>query len=139
MRDTFLHGVSARNRERTAAWSQGFIHYARLGMTAKAQEKAVGKLRDGPYRFPAFWPENVDWTPDMNWGGSGMVGIQEMLLQTHPPAPARQPVGWNPKGATSRAPRADGRCRPETVPDTFSALHLPFDELRIGRRLGIVA
>ncbi|MGM0491199.1 MAG: DUF5703 domain-containing protein [Planctomycetota bacterium] len=88
MRDTFLHGVSARNRERTAAWSQGFIHYARLGMAAKAQEKAVGKLRDGPYRFPAFWPENVDWTPDMNWGGSGMVGIQEMLLQTHPPAPA---------------------------------------------------
>lgn len=59
-----------------------------MALAAKAHEKAVGKLSNGPYRFPAFWPENVDWTPDMNWGGSGMVGIQEMLLQTHPTAPA---------------------------------------------------
>jgi len=88
MQDTFLHGVSRRSRESTTAWTQGFIHYARLGMAAKAQEKAVAKLRNGPYRFPTFWPEDIDWTPDMNWGGSGMVGLQEMLLQTHPPAPA---------------------------------------------------
>jgi hypothetical protein len=88
MRNTFLHGVSSRNRERVDAWTQGFIHYARLGKTAKAQEKAIAKLRNGPYRFPAFWPEDIDWAPDHNWGGAGMVGLQEMLLQTHPPAPA---------------------------------------------------
>ena len=23
-----------------------------------------------------------DWVPDHNWGGSGMIGLQEMLLQT---------------------------------------------------------
>ncbi len=88
MRDTFLHGVSSGNREKVAAWTQGFIHYARLGMAEKAQEKAVGKLRNGPYRFPAFWPEDIDWTPDHNWGGCGMVGLQEMLLQTHASPPA---------------------------------------------------
>ncbi|TVS14400.1 MAG: hypothetical protein EA424_19590 [Planctomycetaceae bacterium] len=88
MRNTFLHGVSRGNRERVTAWTQGFIHYARLGMAANAQEKAVGKLRNGPYRFPTFWPEDIDWVPDHNWGGAGMVGLQEMLLQTHPPAPA---------------------------------------------------
>ncbi len=75
MQNTFLHGVSNRNRERVDAWTQGFIHYARLGMAAKAQEKAVGKLGNGPYRFPTFWPENIDWVPDHNWGGAGMVGL----------------------------------------------------------------
>ncbi|MFP4621037.1 MAG: DUF5703 domain-containing protein [Bacteroidales bacterium] len=88
MRNTFLHGVSSRNRKRVDAWSQGFIHYARLGMADKAREKAIGKLSSGPYRFPAFWPEDIDWTPDHNWGGAGMIGLQEMLLQTHPAAPA---------------------------------------------------
>lgn len=23
-----------------------------------------------------------DWTPDHNWGGSGMIGLQKMLMQT---------------------------------------------------------
>ena len=26
---------------------------------------------------------DVDWAPDHNWGGSGMIGMQEMVLQTH--------------------------------------------------------
>ena len=39
------------------------------------------KLADGPYRFPAFWGPGFDWSPDHNWGGSGMIGMQEMLLQ----------------------------------------------------------
>ena len=37
----------------------------------------------GPFRFPAFWPETIDWAPDHNWGGSGMISMQEMLMQTH--------------------------------------------------------
>ena len=39
------------------------------------------KLADGPYRFPAFWGPGFDWSPDHNWGGSGMIALQEMLLQ----------------------------------------------------------
>jgi hypothetical protein len=88
MRDTFLYGVSEGARESITAFMPGFIYYARLGMAEKAREKAIGKLGSGPYRFPTFWPESIDYTPDFNWGGSGMVGLQEMLLQTHPAAPA---------------------------------------------------
>ena len=38
-------------------------------------------MADGPFRFPAFWGPGYDWAPDHNWGGSGMIGLQEMLLQ----------------------------------------------------------
>ncbi|MDE5727165.1 MAG: hypothetical protein K2H94_03435, partial [Duncaniella sp.] len=34
------------------------------------------------HRFPAFFGPGFDWTPDHNWGGSAMIGLQEMLLQT---------------------------------------------------------
>jgi hypothetical protein len=40
------------------------------------------KLQNAPRRFPTFWGPGYDWTPDHNWGGSGMIGLQEMLLQT---------------------------------------------------------
>jgi hypothetical protein len=40
------------------------------------------KERDGSFRFPAFWGPGFDWAPDHNWGGSGMIGLQEMLIQT---------------------------------------------------------
>jgi hypothetical protein len=38
-------------------------------------------MGSGPHRFPAFWGPGHDWTPDHNWGGSGTIGIQEMLMQ----------------------------------------------------------
>jgi hypothetical protein len=41
------------------------------------------KLKDSGRRFPAFWGPGFDWVPDHNWGGSGMIGLQEMLLQSH--------------------------------------------------------
>ncbi|MHC4201400.1 MAG: DUF5703 domain-containing protein [Planctomycetota bacterium] len=88
MRDTFMHGVSRGSRDGHQAWRQGFIHYARLGMRERARRQAVRKLSDGPHRFPAFWPKDIDWVPDHNWGGCGMIGLQEMLMQTHPAAPA---------------------------------------------------
>jgi hypothetical protein len=39
-------------------------------------------LQDSPRRYPTFWGPGHDWVPDHNWGGSGMIGLQEMLLQT---------------------------------------------------------
>ena len=39
-------------------------------------------MQDSGKRFPTFWGPGHDWTPDHNWGGSGMIGVQEMLLQT---------------------------------------------------------
>jgi len=64
-------------------WFQANIHAARLGDAGLAQELNSKKMDDGPFRFPAFWPETIDWAPDHNWGGCGMIGLQEMLTQTH--------------------------------------------------------
>jgi hypothetical protein len=71
------------DRYKTTAWEQANIHAPRLGETALAEKLNSKKMDNGPYRFPAFWPHTIDWAPDHNWGGSGMIGMQEMLMQTH--------------------------------------------------------
>jgi hypothetical protein len=63
-------------------WKQDNIFAARLGLTEDAAALTVRKLKDSERRFPAFWGPGFDWTPDHNWGGSGMIGLQEMLMQT---------------------------------------------------------
>jgi hypothetical protein len=65
------------------SWHQDGIQFARMGMTEEAGEYNTRKLQDSPRRFPTFWGPGHDWVPDHNWGGSGMIGLQEMLLQTH--------------------------------------------------------
>jgi len=62
-------------------WKQDNIFAARLGLTEEAARLNVLKLKDSGRRFPAFWGPGFDWTPDHNWGGSGMIGLQEMLMQ----------------------------------------------------------
>jgi hypothetical protein len=62
-------------------WKQDNIFAARLGLAKEASELTILKLKDSGRRFPAFWGPGFDWTPDHNWGGSGMIGLQEMLLQ----------------------------------------------------------
>lgn len=63
-------------------WKQDNIFAARLGLTREAAELSILKMKDSGRRFPAFWGPGFDWVPDHNWGGSGMIGLQEMLLQT---------------------------------------------------------
>ena len=63
-------------------WKQYNIWAARLGLTQEAAEYTTMKLKDSGRRFPAFWGPGYDWVPDHNWGGSGAIGLQEMLLQT---------------------------------------------------------
>ena len=53
-----------------------------MGMANEAAEYNMRKLRDSERRFPTFWGPGHDWVPDHNWGGSGMIGLQEMLMQT---------------------------------------------------------
>jgi hypothetical protein len=62
-------------------WKQDNIFAACLGLTDEAVRLNFQKMQDSERRFPAFWGPGFDWTPDHNWGGSGMIGIQEMLLQ----------------------------------------------------------
>ncbi|MCP5535085.1 MAG: hypothetical protein H7A51_02495 [Akkermansiaceae bacterium] len=64
------------------SWHQDAIFYARMGMTQEAADFTVKKLDNSNRRFPAFWGPGHDWVPDHNWGGSGMIGLQEMLMQT---------------------------------------------------------
>lgn len=63
------------------SWEQHNIWAACLGLTDEAKSLTLKKLSNGPHRFPAFWGPGHDWTPDHNWGGSGIIGMQEMLLQ----------------------------------------------------------
>ena len=51
-------------------------------MTEEAADYNTRKLQDSARRYPTFWGPGHDWVPDHNWGGSGMIGLQEMLMQT---------------------------------------------------------
>ena len=62
-------------------WRQHNIFAARLGLTEDAKALTLQKFKDGKHRFPAFWGPGFDWTPDHNWGGTAMIGLQEMLMQ----------------------------------------------------------
>lgn len=64
------------------SWHQDGIFFARMGMTNEAMSYNYQKLKDSERRFPTFWGPGHDWVPDHNWGGSGMIGLQEMLMQT---------------------------------------------------------
>jgi hypothetical protein len=63
-------------------WKQDNIWAARLGLAEEAWRLNELKMQNSGRRFPAFWGPGFDWVPDHNWGGSGMIGMQEMLLQT---------------------------------------------------------
>lgn len=80
-RDTYWAPEDAPGQRDHISWHQDGIFAARLGLVDEARRIMRLKLADGLLRFPAFWGPGHDWTPDHNWGGSGMVGVQEMLLQ----------------------------------------------------------
>jgi hypothetical protein len=62
-------------------WKQDNIWAARLGLADEAWRLNQLKFADAPRRYPVFWGPGFDWVPDHNWGGSGMIGLQEMLMQ----------------------------------------------------------
>jgi len=80
--NTFKYDTDAIKFRGYAGWKQDNIFAARLGLTDEAAKLTVQKLKDSERRFPAFWGPGFDWVPDHNWGGSGMIGLQEMLMQT---------------------------------------------------------
>ena len=81
-RNTYWHDPDVQKFRSHVGWKQDNIFAACLGLTDEAVRLNTLKLANGPHRFPAFWGPGFDWTPDHNWGGSGMIGLQEMLLQT---------------------------------------------------------
>jgi len=79
--NTFKYDPDVLKFRSHVGWKQDNIFAARLGLTSEAAELTTSKLKDSGRRFPAFWGPGFDWTPDHNWGGSGMIGLQEMLMQ----------------------------------------------------------
>jgi len=80
--NTWKYDTDAIRFRSHIGWKQDNIFAARLGLTEEAANLTLKKLGNSGLRFPAFWGPGFDWTPDLNWGGSGAIGLQEMLLQT---------------------------------------------------------
>ncbi|MDP4208989.1 MAG: DUF5703 domain-containing protein [Bacteroidota bacterium] len=64
------------------SWMCTPIYAAVMGRTDDAKRLIVEKLSDknANLKFTAFFGPGHDWIPDHNWGGSGMIGLQNMLL-----------------------------------------------------------
>jgi len=129
-RNTYWYDTDVLKFRSHVGWKQDNIFAACLGLTDEAKRLNTLKLANGPHRFPAFWGPGFDWTPDHNWGGSGMIGLQEMLLQTTDDGrillfPA-WPREWNvhfklhaPKNTTVEAELKDGKVRViEVLPES---------------------
>ncbi|WP_090655840.1 DUF5703 domain-containing protein [Parafilimonas terrae] len=79
--NTYKYDPQVMNNKSAKGWRQENIFAARLGLTDEAFNLTKEKLTSGKHRFAAFFGPGYDWTPDMNWGGTAMIGLQEMLLQ----------------------------------------------------------
>ncbi len=79
---TWKYGTDVPIQKNHISWHQDAIFCARLGLTEEAAAITIKKLQDSERRFPTFWGPGHDYVPDHNWGGSGMIGLQEMLMQT---------------------------------------------------------
>lgn len=96
--NTWKYDTEAAKYKGYVGWKQDAIFCARMGLTDEAADLTLKKLKNSGRRFPSFWGPGFDWTPDHNWGGSGMIALQEMLMQTDDKAirllPA-WPKDWN--------------------------------------------
>ena len=81
--NTYWNDPDVRKFRGYQSWKQDAIWAARLGLVDEAVRLVDLKLSDSGRRFPAFWGPGMDWVPDHNRGGSGMIALQEMLMQTN--------------------------------------------------------
>jgi len=80
--DTWHFGIDKKNQYSIVSWHPDPIFVADLGLTDESKNLISQKLGNAPYRYPTFWGPGLDWAPDHNWGGSGMIALQEMMMQT---------------------------------------------------------
>jgi alpha-L-fucosidase 2 len=78
-RDTF----ASRLFPQDTCWGQDGPQAAVLGLTSSAQKTAIAEFTDyGNQRFHWFWKAGHDWIPDLDNGGTGMITVELMLMQT---------------------------------------------------------
>ena len=64
-------------------WGQDGEEASLLGLTEDARKDVIRELTNyGDQRFKWFWNTAMDWIPDFDNGGAGMMTLQNMLLQT---------------------------------------------------------
>ena len=69
------------------SWMPQVVNMATIASPEEAEKRAIYKMANNTApqsRFPAFFGPGHDWLPDFNWGGSAMVGVQEMIVSTDP-------------------------------------------------------
>lgn len=131
-RNTYRYDPDALRFRTVTGWKQDNIWAACLGLADEAFALNSEKWADGSHRFPAFFGPGYDWTPDHNWGGSGMIGLQEMLMQTDgdrivlfPAWPLDRDISFKlhaPGGRTVEATLAGGKLtRLDIIPSDGSA------------------
>ena len=139
-KNTYLYDPDVLRFRSHIGWKQDNIWAACLGMTEEAARLALLKLGDGPHRFPAFWGPGFDWTPDHNHGGSGMIGLQEMLLQSTDEGKIRLfpawPREWNvrfklhaPEQTVVEAEMKEGRIKVLSIQPEHRRADLVFESL----------
>ena len=64
-------------------WGQDGPQSATLGLTAVAKKAAIDEFTDyGDERFSWFWKAGGDWIPDLDNGGTGMITLESMLMES---------------------------------------------------------
>ena len=79
--DTWHFGGDSKSQYTIESWHPDPIYAANLGLTEEAKDLIIKKLSNAKHRFPTFWGPGLDWSPDHNWGGSGTIALQEMMMQ----------------------------------------------------------
>jgi alpha-L-fucosidase 2 len=78
-RNTF----AARRFPQDTCWGQDGPQSAVLGLTAVAQKAVIDEFSEyGDQRFRWFWKGSHDWIPDLDNGGTGMMTLELMLMQS---------------------------------------------------------
>ena len=81
--------ASRSDSKKDYSWMPTVISTAAMAWPAESKQRVIFKMANNAApqaRFPAFFGPGHDWLPDHNWGCSGMVGVQEMLLAAEPGA-----------------------------------------------------
>ena len=122
-RNTWWHGAELPHRQKNyLCWFQCGIFAARLGLTGESKSYCLRKFLHPdapgclpapfPMRFPAFWNcYTFDHPPDMDHGGTAMIQLQEMLMQTPPVSPQEYRRGERGKIILTPAWPADWDCQ----------------------------
>lgn len=73
---------AARLFHQNTCWGQDGTMASILGLTSIAKQAAIAEFTNyGNQRFSWFWSPRNDWIPDLDNGGSGMITLQNMLMQ----------------------------------------------------------